>query len=107
MLDRITTPPPANVNSEGEDRRHAAIFEWIRKVIFILYSLEIGLLLLWLPGQGFWESNFLLYLYPQIRPVIVNPFFKGFVRGLGVANIMIGIYEVVHFKPISKKNLLP
>ena len=104
MLHRITTPPTANVSLKPGGKRHAAIFEWIRKVIFILYSLEIGGLLLWLPQQRFWENNYVLYLYPQIRPVIANPFFKGFVLGLGIANIMIGIYEVARFKHVSKKS---
>ncbi len=106
MLDRIAKPPPANVSSKGGGKRCARILEWILKIIYILYSLEIGIFLLCLPWQRFWENNYLLYRYPQIRPVIANPFFKGFVLGLGIANIMIGIYEVAHFKQVSKKNFL-
>jgi hypothetical protein len=67
-------------------------------VIYILYSLEVGLFLLCLPWLGFWENNYLLYLYPSIRSIVTNPFFKGAVLGLGVANIIIGIHEILHFK---------
>jgi hypothetical protein len=106
MLDRIPTPPPADVSPEGGGKRRAQIIEWIYKEIYILYSLGIGLFLLWIPWQGFWENNYWLYLYPQIRPVIANPFFKGFVLGLGIANIMIGIYEVARTIHVPKKNFL-
>lgn len=72
------------------------------KIIYILYSIEAGVFLLWLPWTSFWDTNYLTYLYPRILPFITNPFFKGAVLGLGIVNLMIGIYEVVHFKRISK-----
>ncbi|MGD0099845.1 MAG: hypothetical protein ABSC60_05830 [Acidobacteriota bacterium] len=106
MLDRTITPPPANESAEGGDRRHARNIEYVWKVFCILYSFGIGLFLLYLPWQSFWENNYLLYLYPQLRPVIANPFLKGFIQVLGIADIMIGIYEVAHFKDLSKKIFL-
>lgn len=72
------------------------------KIIYILYSIEAGVFLLWLPWTSFWDTNYLTYLYPQILPVITNPFFKGAVLGLGIVNLMIGIHEIVHFKKLSK-----
>jgi hypothetical protein len=72
------------------------------RVLYILCSLGLGINLLWLPWQSIWENNYLLYAYPQLRPVIANSFFKGAVLGLGIANIMIGFYEIVHFKNVSK-----
>jgi hypothetical protein len=74
----------------------------ILKIIYILYSIEAGILLLWLPWMSIWDTNYLTYLYPQLLPVIKNPFLKGAVLGLGIVNIMIGIHEVVHFKKFSK-----
>ena len=72
------------------------------KIIYILYSIEAGIFLLWLPWMSFWETNYLTYQYPQILPVIANPFFKGAVLGLGIINLMIGIYEIVYFRKNSK-----
>jgi hypothetical protein len=43
-----------------------------------------------------------LYVYPQLRPLIANSYFKGAVLGFGIANILIGIREIVHFRDISK-----
>ena len=100
MLPRITTPLPANLTPQGGGKQHARIVEWI----YILYSLEVGILLLCLPWLRFWENNYLLYLCPQIRPLVANPFFKGFVLGLGIVNILIGIHDAVHIKSITQKD---
>ena len=74
----------------------------ILKIIYILYCIEAGIFLLWLPWLSIWDVNFLTAIYPQILPVITNSFLKGAVLGLGIVNIMIGIHEVVHFKQFSK-----
>jgi hypothetical protein len=72
------------------------------KIIYILFSIEAGIFLLWLPWLSFWETNYVTFLYPQILPVVTNSFFKGAVIGLGIVNIMIGIHEIAHFKKYSK-----
>ncbi len=71
---------------------------WIPKVIYIVYFLQIGCFLLCLPWFHFWENNHVLYAIPQLRPVVSNSYFKGAVLGLGLANILIGIHDIVHFR---------
>ncbi len=95
-------PQPANPNPEVGEKPHARILACILSISYILYSLEIGVALLCLPWADIWENNYLLYIYPQIRPIISNSFFKGAVLGLGIANILIGIQEIVHYKNTSK-----
>ena len=56
----------------------------------------IGIILTWLPWTGAWENNLALLSWPQIEPIVLNPFFKGAVIGLGIANILIGIHDVIH-----------
>jgi hypothetical protein len=58
--------------------------------------------MLCLPWFHFWENNQLLYVYPQLRPLISNSYFKGAVLGLGIANVLIAIHEIVHFRNASK-----
>ena len=41
---------------------------WILKILYIIYSLQVGIFLLCLPWFHFWENNHLLYAYPQLRP---------------------------------------
>jgi hypothetical protein len=72
-------------------------------ILFIIYSLEVGIALLWLPWKGIWENNLVLYLFPQIGPVVTSPFFKGAILGLGIDNILIGIYEVIRLKSSAKQ----
>ena len=74
----------------------------ILRVIYILFSIEVGIFFLWLPWLSFWDANYLTYRYPQILPLVTNSYLKGAVLGLGIVNIMIGIHEIVHFKKHSR-----
>jgi hypothetical protein len=101
MLHRTIAPLPADINPQGGGKISVRIANWLQKSLYFLYvllSLELGMLLLCLPWMSAWENNYLLYLYPQFRPLVSNPFFKGFVLGLGIVNILIGIHEVAQVK---------
>ena len=50
---------------------------WIWHILYIIYSLEVGVFLLFLPWLGIWDNNYLIYKLPAIRPVVANPFLKG------------------------------
>jgi hypothetical protein len=75
---------------------------WIWRIPYILYSLEVGGILLVLPWLPIWDNNYLLYLYPHVRSIVANPFLKGAVLGLGILNILIGIQEIVEFRKVLK-----
>ncbi len=62
--------------------------------LYILYSFMVGGFLLILPYQGFWDNNFIVYYFPNLAPIVSNPFLKGAVLGLGIVNILIGIQEI-------------
>ena len=85
---------------DGKPRVQAGTL--IFKILYIVFSLGFGVLLLNLPWQSYWENNELLYLYPQIRPLVSDSYFKGAVLGMGIADILIGIYEIAHFKRAPK-----
>jgi hypothetical protein len=97
MLPRIT-PQPVDPPTESETRPRVQIHAKIIHILFIFYSLEVGIALLVLPWLNIWDNNLVLYVYPQIVPVVTNPFFKGAVLGLGIDSILVGIYEVAHIK---------
>jgi hypothetical protein len=89
----------AQPNSQNPGKpRFRTSAPWIWHIIYILYSLEVGILLLFLPWLAIWENNYLLYLYPEIRPFVANSFLKGAVLGLGIVNILIGIQEIAQFR---------
>jgi hypothetical protein len=93
---------PANLNPEDGSRPRIRIAGKILSVLYILFSLEAGIFLLWLPWQNMWENNYILFLFPQIRPLITSSFFKGAIMGLGIDNILMGIHQIAHFKNASK-----
>ena len=66
-------------------------------VAFILFCLEIGVFLIFVPWSALWENNFLLGYVPLLRRVILNNFFRGAVSGLGVIDVLIGLSELALF----------
>ena len=102
MLPRIA-PQIARTHPEEGSKPHARLMAWIWNILYIMYSLEVGVALLYLPWSSSWENNYLLYLHPQLRAVVSNPFFKGAVLGLGIVNILIGFHEIVQLRKLSKR----
>ena len=103
MLRRASPVPWEREESAGpaSPRRHT----WVWRVLYIVYSLEVGVFLLFLPWLTIWENNYLLYRFPDFRPVVANAFLKGAVLGLGIVNIVIGIQEIGFFARRPRKRL--
>jgi len=97
----IWTAQPGSGRQDGSRLRFSA--PWIWHIIYILYSLEVGILLLFLPWSVIWDNNYLLFLYPKFRAVVANPFLKGAILGLGIVNILIGIQEIAQFRKNARK----
>ena len=66
------------------------------KIFWRIAHIATGIVLIWIPWTGAWENNLALLFWPQIAPVVLNPFFKGAVMGLGIGNVLIGIHDVIH-----------
>ena len=93
-------------DSHDEQRPHVSFtMTWTWHLLYILYSLEVGVLLLFLPWLPLWENNYLVYLYPKLQPLVANPFFKGAVLGLGIVNILIGIQEIAYLRTKNRDGL--
>jgi hypothetical protein len=99
-MSRAVSPGWWERNS-GEPTGHG--HRWVWRVLYILYSLEVGVFLLFLPWLAIWENNYLLYRFPHLQPIVTNAFLKGAVLGLGIVNIFIGVYEIGFFKRKSRK----
>ena len=65
-------------------------------VLYVLVCLEIGLFLMLVPWSAIWERNYFLEAYPGLRPFMLAPTLRGAVCGLGLANIYLGISEVMN-----------
>ena len=73
---------------------HTGKMNRLLAVAFILFCLEIGLFLVFVPWSDFWDSNFLLSYAPVLRRFVLNNFFRGAVSGLGAVDILFGLYEL-------------
>lgn len=72
--------------------------------IYLIYCFEVGVFLLFFPWMDFWRDNMLLIYLPTLKTIFLNNFFRGAVSGLGVANILLGVWEVLHYRRYFKKS---
>lgn len=75
-------------------------------IFFILICFEIGILLVilpWVPSPS-WNENYLLVLaadkahWPWLALAMKSGYVRGAVTGLGLLNIVLGVWEIVNFK---------
>lgn len=65
-------------------------------VFFAVYCLEAGLFFLIVPWTRLWTLNPLLHSTYTITMLAGDPFVRGFISGVGVMHIIIGVKEIVH-----------
>jgi hypothetical protein len=79
-------------------------------IFFILICFEIGILLVilpWVPSPS-WNENYLLVLaadkmhWPWLALAMKSGYARGAVSGLGVLNIILGVWEIINFKRTSR-----
>lgn len=79
-------------------------------VFFILICFEIGILLVilpWVPSPS-WSENYLLVLaadkahWPWLALAMKSGYARGAVTGLGVLNILLGVWEIANFKKTAR-----
>lgn len=65
---------------------------------WILISLVVGVLLVFVPwvsfwGYSLWDSNWLLQAWPSLRGVLLSSFTRGAVTGLGLVNVLLALHD--------------
>ena len=81
--------------SDGSPRLRREGSRLLRRLLFVAFFLEVGLLLIVLPWSNFWEGNYFARAWPTIGPFLTNDFIRGAVSGLGVVNVVAGFAELV------------
>ena len=100
MLHKGTYQAPSiSPSGDGKPRPGAV------KIFWRIVHVATGVILVWLPLTGAWENNLALLFWPQIEPIVFNPFFKGAVRGLGIVNILIGVHDVIHARFAPQRHI--
>jgi hypothetical protein len=86
----MPTPPPLS--------RRALWARRISLVVFVLFCLEVGVILTWCPWTRLWSENSILVSYPRLREFLMLGFVRGGLSGLGLVNIWMGIAEAVRYR---------
>src|SRR5512143_2248210 len=74
---------------------------WLHRlslVIFVIFCIELGMLLTVLPWTKIWTDNSLIAAHPTWRSVAQDNFVRGVITGLGLVDVWIGIWEAVHYR---------
>ena len=74
---------------------------WLQRlwlVVFVLFCLEIGILLTVLPWTRLWTDNSLLIGFPAVKEFLSHNFVRGLVSGLGLVDIWMGVAEAVTYR---------
>jgi hypothetical protein len=64
-------------------------------LFFALYCLEAGLFFLIVPWTMIWTLNPLLHSNMSIGMLADNPFVRGFVSGVGLLHLIVGVRDLV------------
>ena len=59
------------------------------RILLGLICLEAGVLLVFLPWSPYWDNNFFLQRFPGLVPVLLSPFLRGAVTGLGLLDVFL------------------
>ena len=66
-----------------------------RRVIAVVYFVEVGLLLLIVPWTGFLQRNYFVEHWPLVKAAVENGAVRGAISGLGLINLAAGLAELV------------
>lgn len=86
----VTTPPPPP---------RADI--WMRRfslLVFVVFCVWIGMLLVVLPWTDAWTQNNILMRHPTWRAFFAQNFVRGATSGLGLIDVWLGVWQAVHYK---------
>lgn len=74
---------------------------WLQRIfviVYVLFCLELGIVMVALPWTPLWSNNSLLVHWPALRHFLELGFVRGAISGLGFLDLWLGIYEAVHYR---------
>jgi hypothetical protein len=94
------TSEPILPSTEPEARQPRA-YRWYHKLFalaFIVFCLEIGVVLLILPWSEYWSDNYFAGRIVRWSDLWGNAYLRGGVSGLGIVNIYISFSELFRLR---------
>jgi len=69
----------------------------VARLIFVVYFLEVGVLLTLGPWSVLWDRNYFVHLWPALGVFMSNGYVRGAVSGLGLLNLAAAVAEFIGF----------
>ena len=66
----------------------------MRRLVITALFFEIGIVLLVVPWMPYWQENYFIDARPLVEPLLTNDFVKGAISGLGLVNLVAGLFEL-------------
>jgi hypothetical protein len=88
----LVMPPPQ------KQKRSSLWLKRLWLVVFVLFCLEVGIVLTVLPWTRIWTENSLLLGHRQVQEFLQRNFVRGLVSGLGLIDIWMGIAEAIRYR---------
>jgi hypothetical protein len=63
-------------------------------LLSILSSMLVGVVLVVAPWTSLWDSNWLLQPWPLLQRLLLSPFARGAVSGLGLVNVAVALHDL-------------
>ena len=98
--------PVASAPPEAKVSRTTIWLHRLSLVIFVIFCIELGMLLAVLPWTSIWTNNALLAAHPAWHALVQDNFVRGIISGIGLVDVWIGIWEAVHYRDPGKKKEL-
>jgi hypothetical protein len=93
----LENPQPSKPASEDI----AEMPVWLQRVfvvVYVLFCIELGLVLIVLPWTRFWFSDGWTGQWPAFQHWMQQGFIRGAVSGLGLLDIWLGVVEAVRYR---------
>ena len=97
----ISFPAQAMVAAKPPQAQAPEVPLWAQRlqlIIFVVFCVQLGLLLAVLPWKPVWTDNSLVAGMPGLRAVLQHNFVRGLVTGLGLVDIWLGVMEAVRYR---------
>lgn len=91
----MTSPGSLLTEDSGppQPSRRLRLWRRVQTVVFILFCLEMGIVLVLFPWSSLWDRNYFFALAPQWATVFASSYLRGAISGLGVINVWIAVSE--------------
>ena len=66
----------------------------LSQIVFLLFCLEVGLVLLLLPWTLLWDNNYFFSLQPRHGSLWLSNYLRGAISGLGMVNLWMAVEEI-------------